>query len=162
MTTHQRMLASLVPWTLLVSASLPAVAQERPEVAALDQRVTTFFQALADRTNIREAVDQLIQGGPLERNNNTDNLVQQADQFSARYGRFLESERVAMRSAGEDLILLTYLYKTERFPVVWRVAFYRRPDSNSNGEWRVVSLSFDTNYKLLELLLVDGTEGNSP
>jgi hypothetical protein len=142
-----------IPWAALgLSLAISQLhAQEADDVEELEQRVTTFFAAFSERMAIRAAVEQLVAGGPLERNNNTEELVTQAEQFPTRYGRFLEAERVAIRPAGEDLILMTYLYKTDRVPVVWRFAFYRQPDSTA--EWRVVAVSFDTNYKLLELSL---------
>lgn len=146
--------------TLLV-AFLPANAgaQQNDDVVMLGERVEEFFDAFTDRMGIRAAVEQLVAGGPLEQPK--DDLVKQVEQFPTRYGRFIEAEQVAARTVGEDVVLLTYLYKTEQFPLVWRFVFYRAPETSDDRTpaapdtplWRAVSISFDTNYTLLELTL---------
>jgi hypothetical protein len=129
-----------------------AQAPENTTLTALHERVTTFLGALGERTTARRAVEQMVEGGPLEQQTNTTRLIEQVEQFSSRYGLYLESERVASRTVGRDLVVLTYLYKTDQFPVVWRFTFYRPPTPGSSGAtWRVVAISFDTNYQLLEL-----------
>ncbi len=133
--------------------------QQAPDAATmttLQERVTTFLGALGERTTARRAVEQMVEGGPLEQQTNTTRLIEQVEQFSSRYGLYLESERVASRTVGRDLVMLTYLYKTDQFPVVWRFTFYRPPTPGSSGTtWRVVAISFDTNYQLLELTAGD-------
>jgi hypothetical protein len=133
-------------------SSLQAQTPDNATMTALHERVTTFLGALGDRTTARRAVEQIVEAGPLEQQTNTTKLIEQVEQFSSRYGLYLESERVAARAVGRDLVILTYLYKTDQFPVIWRFTFYRPPSpTSSTSAWRVVAISFDTNYQLLEL-----------
>ena len=73
-------------------------------------------------------------------------LVDAASKLPDQYGAFVAAEQVRRKQVGNDLVLLTYLYKAERYPVVWRFAFYRPRPSD---KWTVVSLRFDS--KLLDL-----------
>lgn len=142
-----------------MASNTPVQAQDDEVLESLDQRVTTLFNAIGDRAGIRDAVQEFVAGGALEQQRAIDSLVQQIEPFENRYGRLVEAERVAARAAGKDLWLLTYLYKTEQIPVIWRFVYYRRPDRTELSDWRVVSISFDTDFKRLELTFPETSEG---
>lgn len=57
-----------------------------------------------------------------------------------------------IKSVGKDVVLLKYLYKCEKFPVVWYVAYYRdftRAVTASDDRWVVISIRFDTQVEAL-------------
>lgn len=150
---------SFSPSTLPAQTSVPDSAT----LTTLHERVDDFLGSLGDLSTARRAVEQIVEQGPLERQSNTTKLIEQVEQFSSRYGIYLSSERVAARLVGRDLVMLTYLYKTDQFPVIWRFTFYRPPTRTVEpSTWRIVSISFDTNYQLLELSLGNGTARPNP
>jgi hypothetical protein len=79
-------------------------------------------------------------------------LVDKSKEIVARYGAHRESERLSVRRVGKDLVLMKYLFKCERFPVIWYFAFYReqgRPANGGENDWRVISVRFDTQIEPL-------------
>jgi len=140
------------------SADAQTSTPDNATLTELHERVDNFLNSLGDLATARRAVEQIVEDGPLERQANTTKLIEQVEQFSSRYGIYLSSERVSARLVGRDLVMMTYLYKTDQFPVIWRFTFYRPPTRGVEpSTWRIVSISFDTNYQLLELSLGNGT-----
>jgi hypothetical protein len=92
--------------------------------------------------------------------------VAKTDELAALYGQYKGFERIADRRVGNDLVLLRYLYKCERFPVVWYFAFYRTPEpaapTQENGDWRVILVRFDTNLEALWEANASPTRGSPP
>ena len=123
------------------------------EIETLQAKVETFFGNLTNRaigpeTAVREIVDR----GPLkDRNDDIAKLILQAEALDQRYGAYTGHEAVGQRAVGKDLIFLRYLYKGEKFPVVWYFTFYR---SGANGalirDWQLISLRFDSKVEALE------------
>ena len=123
--------------------------------SALTQRVESFFGHLKDpNVDATNAFADLLADGPLDdQPEQLKAFVESYEKLEVPYGRFLSAKQVQVKRLGEDLTFLTYLYETERFPIVWRFAFYRPPlESLERPDWFVVRLSFDT--KLEQLLSV--------
>lgn len=138
-TAAAALLAALAP---LVAA--PAAAQDDPDVNELSRRVSVFLREVGE--DPEQAFEDLLANSELAESEEIDRLTAAAAQHPQKYGNFVTAERVAARKVGRDLVLLTFLYKAERFPLVWRFAFYRPRES---APWAVVSLRFDS--KLLDL-----------
>jgi hypothetical protein len=114
----------------------PVVCGQEPlnddrDVATLKTRVDTFFRQLAGSGNAmpdaERAVREIIGSGPLkDRTMEIDGLIEQAQTvLEQRYGAYTGHEMASVRPVGNDLIFLRYLYKGERYPVVWYFTFYR-------------------------------------
>jgi hypothetical protein len=154
-----------VPWTLapiIVAASLfaPVRAQEpipadmRPEIEAVQTEVESFFKAFSPRSLGPEgAIRQIIGNGPLkDRNDEISQLSDQAEQLDARYGAYVDHEAVSTRVSGKSVIFLRYIYKGERFPVVFYFTFYRPTSTLSpvQPKWSLISLRFDARLDALD------------
>jgi hypothetical protein len=123
------------------------------EIDRMQTRVEQFFASLTDSAEGPErAVRQIVGSGPLkDRNEDINKLIDQATSLDQRYGTYAGHEAIGERAVGKDLIFLRYLYKGERFPVVWYFTFYR---TGANGalarDWQLISLRFDSKVEALE------------
>lgn len=139
---------------LLSTSCLFADAHAQNDVVTteLHPRIAAFFRNLADRSGAQRAFKELLARSPLDGTENVKAMIDQVDRFEDKYGAFLEIERVHSKFVGKDLVLLTYLYKAEKFPVVWYFTFYRppRPATDDNA-WSVISVRFDSNLRMLRL-----------
>lgn len=144
----------------MLIAITPAGGQELsdPVFETLHQRMSRFLEQLSAGTSVPTAYDDLFSGGPLSaRKNELDDLITKTEKIGETYGPYREFERVYSRRIGTDLVFMKYLYKCQRFPVLWHVTFYRPPErgelgSESGGAWQVIAIRFDTNLEVLTLL----------
>lgn len=146
---------------LLASLTSATTAQtpEDPAVASVSGLTDGFFNNLqkAD-ANIKEEFNELLAGGPLgERNRGeggdakVDKMVESYNSL-AKYGAFIQQERIGVKRVGDDLIFLKYLYKAENYPIVWYFTYYRPVATDLPGEgWKLIALRFDTRLDLLDL-----------
>lgn len=129
-----------------------ASADTDPIVTALTREVDLFFGNLQS-ANVapKDAFADLLADGPLaERSEQLNAFVGAYAQLVTTHGRFLAAKQVSSKRVGEDLVFLTFLFKTERFPIVWRIAYYRPPlETTERPDWFVVRLSFDTKIETL-------------
>ncbi len=135
----------------IVAAQTPSEA-EAAATAALSKRVEQFFGHLkAPTVDAEDAFSNLLTDSPLAaRQEQLIAFVDAYKKLEASHGRFLVAKQVHVKRVGEDLTFLTFLYETERFPIVWRFAFYRPPlESLERPDWFVVRLSFDTKIEQL-------------
>ncbi len=122
-----------------------------PIVIELDRRVEQFFERIAEGDHDNAFPSLLLRSQLLDQEDELQALIDASKQIETRYGAYRGSEQIGAQRVGTDLILLKYLFKCERFPVVWYVAFYRQPaTANSvDRDWAVISLSFDTRIQRL-------------
>ena len=146
---HQPRLLLVV---IVSSAAFAATArgQEDP-LPAIKKRLDTFFASLtANGAEPKAAFDELLLGSPLEKSDDIKKLVDEVKKFDDKYGDFLEAEQVSAKLVGKDLALVKYLYKGQKYPVVWHFAFYRPPSKGvATRSWSVISVRFDTRVDLL-------------
>jgi hypothetical protein len=124
-----------------------------PEIELLQSRVEQFFDSLTNPAEGPErAVRQIVGNGPLkDRNDDINKLIQQAEALDQRYGAYTGHEAVGERAVGKDLIFLRFLYKGQKFPVVWHFTFYRTGANGAlNRDWQLISLRFDSKVEALE------------
>ena len=143
--------ASIVTGIFLLVVK-PAQAEDEtaftdPVVAKLNDRVLRFLNEIAERRET-DAFRDLLTGSQLaEQTAAVKTLVDRSKELVERYGQYRESEAVGAKRVGKDLVLLKYLYKCEKFPVIWHIAYYRdagRATTNSDDSWVVISIRFDT------------------
>ena len=123
------------------------------EVSILQSKVKGFFRDLTDKTvgadqavRADQAVQALVANGPLkERSEELTKLIEQAARLEQRYGAYTGNEPVDAKAIGSDLLRLRFLYKAEKFPIVWQFTFYRTQDTAGNKrDWSLIALKFDT------------------
>ena len=147
---------SAVALTALVTQIASAQASSsdlEPEIELLQSRVEQFFSSLTNAAEGPErAVRQIVGSGPLkDRNDDINKLIEQASALDQRYGAYTGHEAASQRAVGKDLIFLRYLYKGQKFPVVWHFTFYRTGANGAlNRDWQLISLRFDSKIEALE------------
>lgn len=123
------------------------------ELEQVQKNVDLFFRNFVDKgVGIDRALRDLLVNSPLkDRREAIAALTQQAGQLEKQYGGYLGHERVAFKAYGTDLIVVRYLFKCERYPVVWHFYFYR-PSTASliRREWTLVELRIDASLSSLE------------
>ena len=135
--------------TVIVAASPAslAIAQDDAEIVQLANRARKFLEGLGADPDA--AFKDFLADSDLSDSEEVQRLTAAAKELPGKYGDFVAAELIETQRVGEDLVLLTYLYKSDRFPLVWRFAFYRPRET-----WGVVSLQFDS--KLLALRKFNG------
>ncbi len=145
---------------VFVGLALPAGAQERTpqqqaEVEKLQGGIEEFFQGF-NSPNIgpEQAFTTLVGKGPLKgKNDELAKLVEKAGKLEGNYGRYIGHDAASVKTVGNDLMILRYLYKAERFPVVWHFYYYRPGNGAmpvAKGEWNLIEIRFDTNLDGLD------------
>lgn len=159
MIRKQIILAATIALGCLAIGSLATTAQQPASnddttIVALDGRVGRFLEAVSIGDTERAYADLLAGSRLAQQKDAVVQLVEKTGQLQAQYGKYQSFERIAAEHIGQDLVLMTYLYKSADFPVVWRLAFYHgaasAADSLPNADsWRVISVRFDTNLESL-------------
>ncbi len=146
---------------LTLSPTTALAQQSDPVTVDLHVRISRFFEQIKSKTMIPAAYQELLGSGPKQLGSDDDrkDLVAKTAQIEETYGAYRGFEPVYTKRVGGDLVFVKYLYKCDRFPVLWHVAFYRSSASGEagpdSGTWRVVSIRFDTDLEMLTLLLSD-------
>ena len=152
-------LCCLLVWMGTASVSSVGFSQEANAardtvLTTLGDRVSLFFESLG-QDQASEAFDELLVASTLaDREDELKALIAQTENLAARYGRYRGAEQIGARRVGQDLVLLRYLGKYERYPVVWTFVFYRPPPlpGTTPAEpeaWRVVSMQFHSEWERL-------------
>ncbi len=149
------------PKTMIIAVPLAAtffysisVGQDPDTTATLKMQVDDFFRHLNDESRDPQQVfSDFLKNGPLEgKDADVKGLVDKVSTLESKYGQFRAAESIETKGVGKDLVLMKYLYKMQRFPVVWYIIYYRTPRvSSEDPEWVVVSIRFDTRLELLGL-----------
>jgi hypothetical protein len=123
------------------------------DLKTVKARVETFFQSLTNPTlGPERAFPELIGNGPLkDRTDEIKRLIEQAATLDQRYGDYSGHDFASSKTVGADLVFLKYLYKGERYPVVFCFTFYRAgPIGGFDREWSLIGLRFDSRIEALE------------
>ena len=118
--------------------------QSQTEVAEI--AVRDFLNELVeDRAD--KAVATLLEGSPLAQDaEKLKQLKEQIKRAKQLYGDFIQGEKIRIDRSGNSMIRTVHVLNCSRFPVIWRMMFYR---SGPTEKWVVVSLRFDTDYENL-------------
>ena len=152
-----RFLGALLLAATSAAADEPLSDEMQVEAAALKAKIDLFFRQLSDKTvgpdaAAREAIGGIVGSGPLkDRSDDLSKLVEQATLLPQRYGDYTGHDPAGAKAVGNDLLFLRYVYKGERFPVIWHFTFYRAATPTGlKREWSLISLRFDTKIETLE------------
>jgi len=121
------------------------------DVAAVFQRIDTFLARIGEGIGKEGALDaafaNLFVESPLsQRPESRKSMVEKVSQFETLYGSYIGRERITFQAVGEDVFVTKYLYKAERFPVVWYFTYYR---AGNGAAWKLISVRFDTRVEKL-------------
>ncbi len=138
---------------VLLSATLALGQQPDPVIDPLDKRVNTFFETIKSK-NIQAAYLGLLGARPVGTPEERKKLEEETAKIEANCGTYRGFERVYTKKVGAELVLMKYLYKCSKFPVLWHVTFYR---TSAGGDleppaWQVISIRFDTDLEGLARL----------
>jgi len=134
----------------LASAQEFAAEADR-ELVSLDDKISQFLTDVA-MGKTPTAFTALLKGSLLAAQEKPlAALIEKTKELETKYGKHLASEQIAAKRVGKDLVLLKYLYKCERFPVVWHFVYYRTTNETvpEIGTWRVITVRFDTELERL-------------
>jgi len=157
MSSLRPIFALALPALMLGAAIVCAQESQRTvsedDLKAVKARVETFFQSLTNPTlGPDRAFPELIANGPLqERTEDIKKLIEQAQTLDQRYGDYSGHDFASSKAVGADLVFLKYLYRGERFPVVFCFTFYRAgPIGGFDRQWSLIGLRFDSRIEALE------------
>lgn len=123
-----------------------------PVVGKLNDKIMRFLQSVAQGDE-DDAFNEVLAGSQLnEQAGAIKGLVDKSKEIVDRYGAHRENEAISAKRIGKDVVLLKYLFKCEKFPVVWHVTYYRdspRSTTSSDDHWVVIALRFDTQLESL-------------
>jgi len=144
---------------IVLSVAASTSAQDFPaepdrDMVSLDDKISQFLTDVA-MGETPDAFSALLEGSRLaDQEKPLAALIERTKQLETKYGKHIDSEQIAAKRIGKDLVLLKYLYKCEHFPVVWHFAYYRTTNEtpSDNGTWRVISVRFDTELERLWFL----------
>jgi len=143
-------LFTVVVW-LAVCAGMPAEEVppgKDPSLAGLEARVHQFLEGIS-LGQAQMAYQELLAGSQLLKQTEAlKSLVEKTKELEEKYGPYRALESIAAKRVGSDVVVLKYLYKCQRFPVVWHFTFYRSSPASEvppeKEDWRVIIVRFDT------------------
>lgn len=131
----------------------PIKTVDTNEIKTLERRLESFFTTLTSRSpnaGPDQAFRDLLTGGPLLANEQKlKEIVDSAKNLPDRYGEFINYEKVRQASVGEDVCVMTYLYKGKAYPVAWHFTFYRGETAFDKGTWACIGVRFDSKVEEL-------------
>jgi len=138
---------------------VPAGAQNPPptgtagDQALLERRIESFFGLLRD-DDFPRAFDVLLAHSSFATTGASQpvaNLQSEIRGLISEFGDILHWERIDVQPRGTNVLVIRYVLKHERFPVIFSFAFYRRPTSahiplslSNPNQWGLAELQFET------------------
>jgi len=98
----------------------------------IEGRIIAFFDSL-QRGNLSTAFDGLLIQSPLNLSESASQLAElknKTEEARNQFGEILNWERYDSKQIGADVIVIRYILKYDRYPVIWSFAFYRKPSSS--------------------------------
>jgi hypothetical protein len=154
-------LVRLLPLVLVFAVAAPSIvlaqertSQQQTEIKDLQSGIDDFFKGFNNPTvGPEQALNILMGKGPLKsKTTDLPELVKKAVSLEERYGRYTGHDFASVKTIGNDLVILRYLYKGERFPVVWHFYYYRPGNGAAltAKDWNLIEIRFDTNLDGLD------------
>ena len=124
------------------------------DAPALRAQIQTFLEMIEQPGSSSKAYQTLLPSqSPLDPN--FLETVQKTDDLK-KMGTRWRLEHLSTQHVGNDLILIRYLHKNEKFPVLWHFTFYRPPtagawssETSASRSWNCIGVRFVTNYDSL-------------
>ena len=123
------MLKKLLPCFLLLLTPLPSFAdtlKSEQEAKRLAERVMASA-AKGDIAGAFAAVKPYVVIPDAELQSMVLQSKAQRDQFGTRYGKSIGYEFISERKAGESILRLVYVEKTDKHALPWMFLFYKTP-----------------------------------
>jgi len=118
----------------------------------LDVRIQDFFTSLK-RGNLTPAFEEFLKHssyGSSSAEPQVSDLRKEVEKAGTQFGEIQNWEKYEVKPIGSDIILVRYILKYDRHPVMWTFLFYRKPSSTltiaSPSTWELIQLYFDTNF----------------
>jgi hypothetical protein len=152
--------AALVCFLLLLPTLrlMPTDAQLPPTTdisreQGLDAKILDFFMSLK-RGNHTLALEELLRQsalGSASAESQLTDLRKEVEKAGTLFGDIQSWEKSEGKPIGSDIILVRYILKYDRYPVMWTFLFYRKPSSapsitSPGSSWELIELYFDTNF----------------
>ena len=121
---------------MYVVACLPAARAADP---AARVRAETFFRTIIEG-DTSKAFDALMEGSliPTNQPDATSHLKTQLETGLRIYGRPVGFDLLEEKAFGPSLVRCVYLFRLEKYPLVWQFFFYRNAD-----RWLPVNVRFN-------------------
>lgn len=125
----------------------------------LEDKVKTLFDEMISSSSTTKAFDDWLVANlsvSISGSQSIDDMKIQLADIKKKFGEYRGYDRIAVKTYGDDLVMVYYLLKCDYHPVVWSFTFYRRPIaagavSTAPNPWHLIGLRFDTNLELLTL-----------
>jgi len=119
----------------------------------LDAKILDFFVNLK-RGNHTLALEELLRQstfGSSSAETVVTNMRKEIEKAGTQFGEIQAWEKYETLTFGSDIILVRYILKYDRHPVMWTFLFYRKPSgtlsmTSPSSAWDVIELYFDTNF----------------
>lgn len=117
----------------------------------LDAKISDFFISLK-KGNRDPALEELLRQSAYSASYaETTNLRKEIEKAGTQFGEIQTWERYEVKQIGSDIILVRYILKYDRYPVMWTFLFYRKPSgtlgmTDPRPPWELIELYFDTNF----------------
>jgi hypothetical protein len=129
-----------------------ATATARPVSREPKAMAGEFFERLSAE-KVDEAFNSLTAGSNLAKREKDLTLFRERTrQAMDDYGKIAGHELLEEKQAGANLLRLTYVSLAERYPLRWRLYFYKARD-----QWEIIDIRVDDNLKAL---FQEDTTGN--
>ena len=122
------------------------------DLTPLRTNIKTFFENLSDNNKgAKKALEEIMKNSPVAGDEKlVGDLAAMLKVMGTRFGNYLTFEETGIKSIGNDLIVIRYLYKCQNSPVVWYFTYYRPPIKTGDvvagtGTWSLIGLRFDSN-----------------
>jgi len=138
-------------WLVPTDAQL-APTNDISREQGLDAKILDFFASLK-RGNQTLAFEEFLQPSAFSTSGaepQVSELRKEVDKAGKQFGEIQTWERYKVVQIGSDIILVRYILKYDKHPVMWTFLFYRKPSSTpsmtSPSTWELIQLYFDTNF----------------
>jgi len=137
---------------------MPTDAQPPPTAdisreQGLDAKIIDFFKSLKKGNPTLALEDLLRQSSYGSSNAETQltNLRNEIEKAGKQFGEIQTWEQYEAKQIGLDIILVRYILKYDRHPVMWTFLFYRKPSgtlstTDPRPPWELIELYFDMNF----------------
>jgi len=150
-----------LPFPEGIHAQIVSAGTEEP---SLDQKVEIFFRSLGQSstsTATKAAFEKIFQDGSSTPRTSSDAVENISTSFmelsNSDIGQLHDHEKIGSKPIGKDVILLKYLTKHDKAPILWSFTFYRSPrtgsttststPTTSSSGWDLILVRFDTNLE---------------
>ncbi len=133
----------------------PVGAQSTAPETALDNKIQLFFDTLS-KGNTEKAVTDLFRNSPMVFGHESmAETTEKIDAVWKEFGEYKGFDWIDTKTVGNDLVIVRYLMKCEKHPIIWTFTFYRTSPPGMTSDltysWKVIGARFDVDLEVLLL-----------